>query len=100
MARQEQERRKYNVTPRAVASIPKYREAGPSGVPDYSALPDWALLKTTEVAFLTGMAPSTLLRRVEAGDFPAPSRNGKDRTWPLKVVKIWAESKAAEGGAE
>ncbi len=95
------EKRAYTVTPRPVPGIPKYRTGGPSEagvdysrIPDYEKLPGFTLIGISEVQILTGMSRSVVERRIKAGQFPAARKNGKDRVWPLGVVREWCERMA------
>jgi predicted DNA-binding transcriptional regulator AlpA len=85
-------RKKYNKSPRPVPGVPKFRSgANWSKMPDYSRLPDYALLGMSEVAVITGMSHSVIERRVRDGDFAAPKYHGKSRIWSLGYVRQWCE---------
>lgn len=106
MTRQETEEVKAPATraPRDVPGVPKYRSGNDwSKVPDYSKLPAYSLIGTPEVSLITGMSDSVISKRVAAGEFPAPSRHGKNRVWPLGRVRAWCEKVAqssVEGGVK
>lgn len=97
----EREKRPYNYSARPVPGVPKYRTGtadrpGPdySRMPDYEKLPSFTLLGVSEVVLITGMGKSALERRIKDGDFPKARKNGKDRVWPLGVVREWCEAMA------
>lgn len=55
-----------------------------------------ALLKIQTVIAITGLSESTIRRRVAAGDFPAPVKDGARCTrWVAGDVTTWLRAKGA-----
>ena len=58
-----------------------------------------AILRTAEVLELLGLSRTTIWRRVQAGDFPAPIRLGPPGSraigWRSEEVEEWVRSRSA-----
>lgn len=56
-----------------------------------------ALLRIQTVSAVTGMSESTIRRRVAAGQFPAPVKDGlRCRRWVAAKVANWLRAKGAQ----
>ena len=56
-----------------------------------------ALLKTQTVTAVTGLSESTIYRKVAAGEFPAPVKDGPRCTrWVAGKVSNWLKAKGAQ----
>lgn len=55
------------------------------------------LLKRDEVVEMVGYSPSTLRRRVDAGDFPRPlDLGGRRRLWRKDQIEAWIDDHTNE----
>lgn len=57
-------------------------------MPDQAA-PQIHFLRMPEVVRRTGMSPATIYRRVKAGLFPPPRKNGALSIWPDTAITAW-----------
>jgi predicted DNA-binding transcriptional regulator AlpA len=91
-ARQEAEPKRKYTSPGKDRITPEFRaRKNWDKVPDYTKLPDFALVDASEVSLITGMSLSTLNKRVEDRTFPAPSRHGRNRIWQLGTVRHYCK---------
>jgi prophage regulatory protein len=62
---------------------------------------DDAVLKLSTVSAITALPPSTLYRKVAAGEFPAPVKLGEAASgWLLSEVVAWIAARKAERDKE
>jgi prophage regulatory protein len=62
---------------------------------------DDAVLKLSAVSSITALPPSTLYRKVQRGEFPAPVKLGQSASgWLLSEVVAWIAARRAERDRE
>ena len=81
-----------------------------SGIPDFDALPDSALVRISQLcrnpkkpncATLLPFSPATFWRKVAAKDFPAPIKLGARLTcWRVGDVRAWLATQQAVSRSE
>ncbi|WP_243457468.1 helix-turn-helix transcriptional regulator [Ottowia testudinis] len=75
------------------------RGRGPSQTVDSLKIPE-ALLKISTVIAVTGLSESSIRRKMAAGDFPLPVRDGLRCTrWIAAEVQAWLRARQAQRDA-
>ena len=71
----------------------------PDGFTEKRSVRPRAILRTAEVLEVVGLSRTTIWRRVQAGDFPAPIRLGPAGSravgWRSEEVEEWVRSRPA-----
>ena len=74
-------------------------QPGPTRAEEPGSLDRYRVVRREDVCLLTGLGRSTILRMVQAGEFPAPVRLGQRAVaWHLDEVLRWLESRPRASG--
>lgn len=70
-------------------------------VPDFDTLPDTAFIRLKQLVLIASMSSSTVWRKVNTGQFPAPVKISSGITaWRVGMVRAWLHNPQAFKAAQ